>query len=76
MADVKMPELLPCPFCGSEAHLFVSEGIKVLCSKCGASTRILVDGVSARGVYGNATKTVIEAWNRRVDDAYIHEKKV
>lgn len=60
--------LKPCPFCGSKAYLFVNDGVRVFCYKCGASTKILVDGMSAQGITGNATRAVIEAWNRRVDD--------
>lgn len=67
MDNVKMPELKPCPFCGGEAHLFVNDGVRVLCPKCGATSRILVDCMTAKGVTGNATKAVIEAWNRRTD---------
>lgn len=61
-------ELKPCPFCGGEAHLFVKNGVRVLCPKCGATSKILVDSMSTKGVTGNATKAVIEAWNRRVDN--------
>lgn len=58
-------ELKPCPFCGGEAHLFVNDGVRVFCPKCGGSTKVLVDGLSSKGVTGNAIKAVIEAWNRR-----------
>lgn len=61
-------ELKPCPFCGGQAHLFVKDGVRVLCPKCGATSKILVDDITAKGVAGNATKAVIEAWNRRVDN--------
>lgn len=61
-------ELKPCPFCGGKAHLFVNDGVRVICPACGASTKILVDAMSVKGVAGNATKAVIEAWNRRADN--------
>lgn len=57
-----MIELKPCPFCGGKARLFVSNGVRVLCPKCGATTRILVDG--ERGGT-SAVEDVIKAWNRR-----------
>lgn len=60
--------LKPCPFCGGKAHLFVSDGIRVVCPACGAGTKILVDTMTARGVAGNATRAVIDAWNRRATD--------
>ena len=58
-------ELKSCPFCGGQAHLFVNDGVRVICPKCGASTKILVDRITASGITDNATKSVIEAWNRR-----------
>ena len=61
-------ELKPCPFCGGDAHLFADNGIRVICPQCGASTKILIDSMSIRGVAGNATRAVIEAWNRRVNN--------
>lgn len=67
MYNVKMPELKPCPFCGGEAALLVDDGVRVLCQKCRASSKILCDAVCGNGVVGNATAAVIEAWNRRVD---------
>ncbi len=65
---VEMSELKPCPFCGGKATLFVDGGVRVLCPKCGASTKILRDSMTTRGVAGNATEAVIEAWNRRADE--------
>lgn len=65
---MSMPELKPCPFCGSKAYLFVENGIRVLCPKCGASSKILCDLRTTNGIAGNATQSVIDAWNRRVSD--------
>lgn len=58
-------ELKPCPFCGSKAHLFVGSGVRVLCPKCGASSKILCDSMYGNKPTGNATKSVIDAWNTR-----------
>lgn len=58
-----MFELKPCPFCGGKARLFVSDGVRVICSKCYACTKILADNMEYSS---NATETVVEAWNRRV----------
>ena len=62
MSEIK---LLQCPFCGGEAHLFVNDGVKVICPSCGATSKCLVDSMTARGVSGNATEAVIKAWNHR-----------
>lgn len=66
-----MFDLKPCPFCGGKAHVFVNDGVRVICSKCGASTKILVDALTANGVAGNATAAVIKAWNRRAYDGTV-----
>lgn len=60
-----MLDLKKCPFCGGEARLFVGDGVRVLCQKCYATTRILTDAINTST---NAVKNVIEAWNRRVDN--------
>ena len=65
---MSMSELKPCPFCGGKAYLFVDNGIRVLCVQCGASSKVLCDMRTANGVAGNATKSVIEAWNRRANN--------
>lgn len=63
-----MDKLKPCPFCGGEARLFVNDGVRVFCTECGASTEILIDTLHPTGITGNATKSVIEAWNRRAKE--------
>ena len=57
-----MFELKPCPFCGGKARLFVNGGVRVICSKCYASTRIMSDEIEYDS---SAVETVVEAWNRR-----------
>ena len=63
-----MDDLKQCPFCGGKAYLFVNDGVRVCCGKCGASTKILVDGWYGNLPSGNATLTVIKNWNQRMDD--------
>lgn len=60
-----MLELKPYPFCGGKARLFVSGGVRVICPKCYAGSKILTDEL---GFDSNAVETVIEAWNRRARD--------
>lgn len=59
-----MIELKSCPFCGEKARLFVNSGVRVLCTKCRASSKILVDSECYET---RAVEKVIEAWNRRAE---------
>lgn len=61
-------KLKPCPFCGGKAALYVNDGIRVICEKCRSQSICLCDGLDAKGVVGNATRAVIEAWNRRATE--------
>ena len=65
-----MTELKFCPFCGGKARLFVNGGVRVICSKCYAGTKILTDNM---GYESNAGETVVEAWNRRAGEEDKHE---
>ena len=56
-----MIELKPCPFCGGKARLLAGNGVRVLCTKCGATTWTATD--SERGGT-SAVEDVIKAWNR------------
>lgn len=60
-----MNDLKSCPFCGGKARLFVNGGVRVLCSKCYASTMTLTDNMKYES---NAVETVVEVWNRRADN--------
>lgn len=61
-------ELKPCPFCGNKAEIIVNNGVRVLCPKCGASTKIIVDSINTGRAIYNAVKAVIDAWNWRVTE--------
>lgn len=61
-------QLKPCPFCGGKAYVFVDNGVSVICPKCGARSKILVDGKYNDKISGCAVDSVIEAWNRRMND--------
>lgn len=63
-----MVELKPCPFCGGEAKLLVGDGVRVICVKCRAASKTLVDNYNGFEIRTNAVKDVIIAWNRRVND--------
>lgn len=54
-----------CPFCGGKAVVHVNDGVRVVCTKCGTSTRCLVDGYSEGVPTGRAVDSVVKAWNRR-----------
>ena len=60
-----MIELKPCPFCGGKARLFVSNGVRVICTKCRASSKILVDSECYET---RAVEKVVEAWNGRTSN--------
>lgn len=68
MTNESYPELRPCPFCGGEAKLYVSDGVRIICLKCRAATKTLIDEYNGFEIRTNAVRSVIEAWNRRVDD--------
>lgn len=67
--DRKLFALKSCPFCGGEARLFVGDGVRVFCPKCYAGTMIMSDTM---GHESNAIETVVDAWNRRVDNGRIY----
>lgn len=60
-----MDKLKPCPFCGGKARMFVYGGVRVICSECYSGTTIFTDNAECDSA---AVETVIEAWNRRVDN--------
>lgn len=64
-AVTKRGELLPCPYCGNQAFLFVQDGVRVLCGKCECQTIVLADYKNLDGSTSNAIKRVIERWNTR-----------
>ena len=55
------PELLPCPFCGGEAHYWEADGFegapawRVACRNCGAATAL------------SGEAFVRDLWNRRAE---------
>lgn len=61
-------ELRLCPFCGSKAVIHIEDGVRVVCTKCGAMSKCLVDSYSQGRPTGGALKSVVEAWNRRAGE--------
>ena len=61
-------ELKLCPFCGGKAVAYVNDGVRVVCTECGAKTKSLVDGYSQGRPMGSAIKSVVKAWNRRTNN--------
>ena len=57
-----MFELKPCPFCGGNARLLVNGGVRVICTRCYVSTRVLKDELESAS---SAVELSVEAWNRR-----------
>lgn len=60
-----MIELEKCPFCGGEAVVHIEDGVRVVCTECGATSKCLVDGYAQGKPTGGALKSVVEAWNKR-----------
>lgn len=60
-----MLDLKPCPFCGGKARLFVNGGVRVVCTRCYVSTRVLKDELESAS---SAVELSVEAWNRRAGD--------
>lgn len=59
-----MIELKSCPFCGSKARLFVSNGVRVFCTKCNITTWTAID---CERIETSAVEDVIKAWNGRAN---------
>lgn len=52
-------KLLPCPFCGAEAHMWSwNYGTRIDCSRWNASKHLV-------GIGGATQEEAIEAWNKR-----------
>lgn len=60
-----MFELKPCPFCGGKARLLVNGGVRVICTRCYVSTRVLKDELESAS---SAVELSVEAWNKRVEN--------
>lgn len=63
-----MFDLKPCPFCGGKARLFVNGGVRVVCTRCYVSTRVLKDELE---YVSSAVELSVEAWNRRAGDEHV-----
>ena len=72
---VMMAELLPCPFCGGEAHTAAKNmpnwtwnWCSVICDGCGAK----VTRAGNEGTYQGAEKAAIAAWNTRAEHVTVY----
>lgn len=76
IGDIKMNELKPCPFCGSEAKAFkwgATAEVEIVCQNedCGVMQSGIVsvgDNESDEEAYERAYQIAKEKWNRRVNN--------
>lgn len=66
MSDIK---LKPCPFCGSEAKVYIDNGVQIVCGSvhCGARTPCLTDK-EFLPKESRALELAISIWNARAKD--------
>lgn len=64
-----MFDLKPCPFCGGKARLFVNGGVRVVCTRCYVSTRVLKDELEYAS---SAVELSVKTWNRRAENGRVH----
>ena len=59
-------KLKPCPFCGSDAIVFINDGVCVICTDCGAQTPTMKDDIMRNDwPEKNCLDKVVDIWNRR-----------
>lgn len=60
-----MFELKSCPFCGGKARLLVNGGVRVICTRCYVSTRVLKDELESAS---SSVELSVKAWNKRAEN--------
>ena len=76
MTDDLKEQLLPCPYCAGEAHIYTTSqdsdtSVTAQCKECGAEMNFWLPWTAGDGQKAQAWQDVMNRWNTRAPDPRI-----